>query len=93
MKCLFVASNNVKVEIISEVEPDLIVFNANELVTMNSKIGAPRIGKNMSELEIINNGAVAVKDDRIIFVGTTEELISKFEFGKIATKINAASKD
>jgi len=92
VKCLFVASTNVKVEIISEVEPDLIVFNANELVTMNSKIGAPRIGKNMSELEIINNGAVAVKDDRIIFVGTTEELISKFEFGKIATKINAASK-
>lgn len=92
MNYLFVASTYVKEEIIIEVEPDLVVFNANELVTMNSKFGAPRIGKNMSELGIINNGAVAVKDDRIIFIGTTEELISKFEFGKISTKIDAANK-
>jgi len=89
---LFVAPAYVKEEIIIEVEPDLVVFNANELVTMHSKFGAPRIGKNMSELGIINNGAVAVKDDRIIFIGTTEELISKFEFGKISTKIDAANK-
>jgi len=89
---LFVASAYIKEEIIIEVEPDLVVFNANELVTMNSKFGAPRIGKNMSELEIISNGAVAVKDDRIIFIGTTEELISKFEFGEIYTKIDAANK-
>ncbi len=92
MNYLFVASAYVKEEIIIEVEPDLVVFNTNELVTMNSKFGAPRIGKNMSELGIINNGAVAVKDDRIIFIGTTEELISKFEFGKISTKIDAANK-
>ena len=92
MNYLFVASTFVKEEIKIEVEPDLVVFNANELVTMNSKFGAPRIGKNMSELGIINNGAVAVKDDRIIFIGTTEELISKFEFGKIYTKIDAANK-
>ena len=92
MNYLFVAPAYVKEEIIIEVEPDLVVFNANELVTMHSKFGAPRIGKNMSELGIINNGAVAVKDDRIIFIGTTEELISKFEFGKISTKIDAANK-
>ncbi|UCD02551.1 MAG: imidazolonepropionase [Promethearchaeota archaeon] len=59
---------------------------------MNTKFGAPRTGDNMSELAIIKNGALAVKEDRIIFVGTTEELMSKYEFGKISTKINASNK-
>jgi imidazolonepropionase len=58
---------------------------------MNTKYGAPRIGENMSELAIINDGAVAVKDDRIIFIGSTQELQSKFEFGKIITKIDASN--
>jgi imidazolonepropionase len=89
---LFVASNYKKKEIISEVDPDLVIFNVNELVTMNSKFGAPRIGRDMGELDIINDGAVAVKDDRIIFVGTTEELMSKFSFAQIDTKVNATNK-
>jgi len=59
---------------------------------MNTKYGAPRIGEDMAELAIINDGAVAVKDDRIIFIGPTDELISKFEFGKIPTKIDATNK-
>jgi imidazolonepropionase len=59
---------------------------------MNTKYGAPRIGEDMSELGIINDGAVAVKDDRIIFIGSTQELQSKYEFGKILTKIDASNK-
>ncbi|MFX1468840.1 MAG: imidazolonepropionase [Promethearchaeota archaeon] len=59
---------------------------------MNTKLGAPRIGKNMSELAIINDGAVAVKEDRIVFIGTTAELMSKFEFGKIPIKLDATNK-
>ncbi len=89
---LFVASTYLKEEFVYEVDPDLIIFNVNELVTMSSKYGAPRIGKNMSELAIINNGAIAIKDDRIIFIGRTEELMSKFEFGKISTKVDATNK-
>ena len=54
--------------------PDTVILHANELVTMDAKFGAPRIGKAMSELAIINDGAVAIKDDKIIFVGTTDEL-------------------
>ncbi len=89
---MFVASTYLKKEIFSDLEPDLVVFHANELVTMNTKLGAPRIGKNMSELAIINDGAVAVKEDRIIFIGTTAELMSKFEFGKIPIKLDAKNK-
>ncbi|MFX0145736.1 MAG: imidazolonepropionase [Candidatus Hodarchaeota archaeon] len=89
---MFVASTYSKKELFSEVEPDLVIFHSNELLTMNTKYGAPRIGEDMSELDIINDGAIAVKDDRIIFIGTTDELLSKFEFGKIPTKIDATNK-
>ena len=81
-----------KKEIFSKVEPDLVIFNSNELVSMNTRYGAPRIGENMSELAIIKDGAIAIKDDLIIFIGTTDELISKYEFGKIPTKIDATNK-
>ena len=81
-----------KKEIFSKVEPDLVIFNSNELVSMNTRYGAPRIGENMSELAIIKDGAIAIKDDLIIFIGTTDELISKYEFGKIPTKVDATNK-
>ncbi|MCK4380305.1 MAG: hypothetical protein KAW51_04140, partial [Candidatus Lokiarchaeota archaeon] len=89
---MFVASPYAKKEIFSEVDPDLAIFNANELITMNTRYGAPRIGDNMSELAIINYGALAVKADRIIFIGTTEELMSEYEFEKIPTKVDATNK-
>jgi imidazolonepropionase len=89
---LFVASTYSKKEVFTNIEPDLAIFHCYELVTMHTKYGAPRIGKEMSELAIINDGAVAVKDDRIVFVGTTDELMSKYEFGKIPTKIDASNK-
>ena len=89
---MFVASTYAKKEIFSDVDPDLIIFHVNELITMNTKFGAPRTGEDMSELASINDGAVAIKDDRIVFIGTTEELISKYESGKIPTKIDATNK-
>ncbi|UCC19257.1 MAG: imidazolonepropionase [Promethearchaeota archaeon] len=89
---MFVASTYSKKELSTDVEPDLVIFHANELVTMNTKYGAPRIGEDMSELAAISDGAVAVKDDIIIFIGKTEELMSKYEFRKIPTKIDATNK-
>lgn len=89
---MFVASTYSKKELFSNIEPDLVIFHCNELITMNTRYGVPRTGENMSELAIINDGAIAVKDDRIIFIGSTEELQSKFEFGKILTKIDASNK-
>ncbi|MFX1477546.1 MAG: imidazolonepropionase [Promethearchaeota archaeon] len=89
---MFVASTYGKKEIFAEGEPDLVILNANELITMNTMFGAPRIGKEMKELAIINDGAIAIKDDRIIFVGTSDELISKYTIGKIPEKIDASNK-
>lgn len=76
----------------SETTPDIVIYHANELVTMNTIFGAPRRGENMSELAIINDGGVAIKDDRIIFVGSTEELVSKYPLGKITRNIDASNK-
>lgn len=86
------ASTYVKKEVFSESNPDLVIIHANELVTMNTTFGAPRIGKEMSDLAIIHDGGIAIKDGRIIFVGPTDELISKYGFEKIPRKIDASKK-
>jgi len=57
---------------------DLIIIHINELVTMDSKYGVPRRGKNMGELAPIHDGAVAISGNSIVFVGTTNELFSTF---------------
>ncbi|MHA1931042.1 MAG: imidazolonepropionase [Promethearchaeota archaeon] len=89
---MFVASTYGKKEIFAESEPNLVIYGASELVTMNSTYGAPRIGEDMSNLAIINDGAIAIKDDRIIFTGTTDELTSKYNIDKIETQIDASNK-
>ncbi len=72
--------------------PDLVILHANELVTMDSKYGVPRTGKAMEELAIINDGALAIKDDKIVFVGTTDDLLKAVEIGSKTKKIDATDK-
>lgn len=57
---------------------DLIITHINELVTLDSKYGVPRRGKNMAELAPIHDGAVAISGNSIVFVGKTNELFSNF---------------
>ena len=71
--------------------PDLVIIHANELVTMDTKLGCPRIGDAMTELGIITDGAIAVKDNTISFVGTTSELKQIYELNKIKTIIDATN--
>jgi len=72
--------------------PDLVILNANELVTLNSKSGIPRKGKLASKLDEIKDGAVAIKKDEIMFVGTTPELKRTFNIKDIPRVINAEGK-
>ncbi|MBN1329869.1 MAG: imidazolonepropionase [Candidatus Heimdallarchaeota archaeon] len=65
---------------------DIVIVNINELVTLHSKYGVPRVGKNMEELAIINDGALAIKGDKIIFVGKTNELVKQIKIDPIKTK-------
>jgi len=57
---------------------DLLIINAKELLTIAGS-NSPRTGSEMNELNIINNGAIAVKDNIIIDVGSTKKLINKYD--------------
>ncbi|MHA1532540.1 MAG: amidohydrolase family protein, partial [Candidatus Heimdallarchaeota archaeon] len=74
-----------------DIVPDTVIKHANELVTMNSKFGVPRIGKAMKELAIINDGALAIKDGKIVFVGTTEELMKTVKIDEKTIQIDATN--
>ncbi|MFW9922563.1 MAG: imidazolonepropionase [Candidatus Thorarchaeota archaeon] len=76
----------------SKIPADLIILHANELVTMDSKYGAPRIGKAMEDLAIIKDGAIAIKNDTIVFIGTTKDLLEKVEITKKTISIDASNK-
>jgi imidazolonepropionase len=71
---------------------DLIIIHANELVTMDTIYGAPRIGEDMNNLAIIRDGAVAISRDSIIFVGTTKELIERFPPNEETIIIDASNR-
>jgi imidazolonepropionase len=58
---------------------DLLIVNADELITLAGANQKPRIGKQMRELGIINHGALAVKDGRIVAVGKTAEVTKAFK--------------
>jgi imidazolonepropionase len=57
---------------------DLLIANANELVTLRGGSKKPLIGKQVEELGIIKDGAVAVKDGRILAVGKTGDVSKQF---------------
>ncbi len=71
---------------------DLIIIHINELVTMDSKYGIPRRGKNMAELAPIHDGAVAISSNSIVFVGTTNELYSNFSPNEKTVIIDATNR-
>lgn len=57
---------------------DLIVHNAKQLVTCASN-GKAKKGPAMQEAGIIENGAFAVKDKRILAVGKSDRVLREFE--------------
>ena len=54
----------------------LIIKNASELVTCKGK--APKHGKDMSDIGLINNGCVVIENDIIIDVGTYD-ILKKYD--------------
>lgn len=58
----------------------LIIKNANELVTCAGK--SPKHGKEMSDIGMIKNGCVVIENDTIKDVGTTEEILKKYDESK-----------
>lgn len=53
---------------------DLAIINANELLTLRKSSNRPRIGEEMRDLNLIQDGAVIIKGGRIVEVGKTKEV-------------------
>ncbi|HBC47285.1 MAG TPA: imidazolonepropionase, partial [candidate division Zixibacteria bacterium] len=68
----------------------LIIKNASQLVTLHDpqKIG-PKCGNLMTNLDIINNGAVAVNGSRIVAIGETNKLLKQVVLTRRAKVIDA----
>lgn len=67
---------------------DLLIHSAGQLLTLSSPQG-PKIGATLGDLGIIQNGAVAIKDGRIIQVGPSEKLRQEVQ---AAQEIDAQSR-
>ncbi len=60
-------------------EPDLLLMNIGQLATLAGHSGKPKIGTEMLDLAIIEDGAVAIKDGMITAVGSTSDVLSQIE--------------
>lgn len=57
---------------------DLLVLNSGQLVTLAGPTG-PRRGAEMRELSVIDDGALAAHEGRILAIGHTDELVTQFQ--------------
>lgn len=57
---------------------DLIIYNAGQLITCASD-GKVKKGKEMQNLGIIENGAIAVRGNLIAAVGKSQEILAEYE--------------
>ena len=57
---------------------DLLIYNIGQLVTCASN-GVAKKGAAMSDVGLIENGAVAVKDEKIIAVGKSDEVLREYK--------------
>jgi imidazolonepropionase len=71
---------------------DLVIKNASELLTLNGKSQRPAVGDAMKELGIIENGAVAVSNGIIEWIGETPELKNAVALDESTTVIDAEGK-
>ncbi len=69
---------------------DIAILNAGQLLTM-TPLESNEEGEE-NPLGVIEDGAVAVKDGKIIAVGKTNDVIRKIEFGKNTVQIDANKK-
>jgi imidazolonepropionase len=71
---------------------DIAITHANELVTLDSNWGVPRKGMMMSKLGIISDGAIAIKDGKIKYVGSTTDFSSQYDIDSCKIVINAKNR-
>jgi imidazolonepropionase len=72
-----------------EKKVDLIITNSSKLATLNASKNTAVTNEAMQDLSIIENGAIAIKNGKILETGTSSEIAEKYSAKKI---INAKNK-
>jgi imidazolonepropionase len=57
---------------------DVLIVNAEEMLTLAEGGQKPRTGKQMCELGIVRDGAIAIREGRIVAVGKTRDVTKAF---------------
>jgi imidazolonepropionase len=70
----------------------LLIKNAKQLLILSSDKKGPRRGREMEDLGLIEEGAVAVSGKKIIMVGKTKEVLAQVKIDKKTKIINAEDK-
>lgn len=60
---------------------DFVIVHANEMATLAGGNGKPRTRDEMNDLGLVADGAVAVRGEEIVAVGTTERVLGNLENG------------
>ncbi len=71
---------------------DLIIINANELLTSSGNSSSPKTGEQMEDLGIIRNGSLAVSKDKIIACGNSDEVIENVLKAPDTVEIDASDR-
>ena len=58
-------------------EPDLLLTNIGQVATLAGHSKTPKVGSQMNEVSVIENGAIAIKDGKIAAVGSTKDVLSQ----------------
>lgn len=72
------------------IKADLVISNCNQILTLGG--GAPKRGEMLRELEIIERGWIAIKGDRVFFVGSEKEFKDEVEIDFETKWINCEGK-
>ncbi len=70
----------------------LIIRNARQLLTLESDQKGPRTGVHMEDVGLIEDGAVAISEGKIVAVGKTEEVLGQIKIDKETKVIDAKNK-
>ncbi len=58
-------------------KPDLLLTNIGQVATLEGHSDSPKVGAQMRDVSVIENGAIAIKDGRIVAVGPTKDVLSQ----------------
>lgn len=58
---------------------DLLIKHASQLITIATPEGGPQRGRQLGDLALIEDGALAIRGEHIVAVGSTDDLTSRFE--------------